>query len=52
MTNCKRLSTQLSNNVTMSIWKADLTEFKVDAVVNAANSNLGHNGGLAKALCE
>ncbi|XP_034537101.1 macro domain-containing protein LA_4133-like [Notolabrus celidotus] len=52
MTNCKRLSTQLCNNVTMSVWKADLTDFKVDAVVNAANSKLGHHGGLAKALCD
>lgn len=36
----------------MSVWKADLTEFKVDAAVNAANINLRHGGGFAKSLCE
>ncbi|XP_030613568.1 protein mono-ADP-ribosyltransferase PARP9 [Archocentrus centrarchus] len=48
----KRLSIRLPAGVTVSVWKADLTTFKVDAVVNAANSKLQHGGGLAYALCE
>lgn len=48
----KRFSVKLRAGVEVSVWKADLTNFKVDAVVNAANSNLHHGGGLAQALCE
>lgn len=46
----KRLEATLSNGVTVSVWKADLTNLKVDAVVNAANTSLSHHGGLADAL--
>lgn len=38
--------------MTISVWKADLSTFKVDAVVNAANAGLGHDGGLAKTLSD
>ncbi|XP_029936582.1 protein mono-ADP-ribosyltransferase PARP9 [Myripristis murdjan] len=38
--------------VKVSVWKADLTSFSVDAVVNAANSRLQHIGGLAAALSD
>uniref|UniRef100_A0A3Q3BQC0 Poly [ADP-ribose] polymerase 9-like n=1 Tax=Haplochromis burtoni TaxID=8153 RepID=A0A3Q3BQC0_HAPBU len=48
----KRFSVKLPSGVTVSVWKADLTNFKVDAVVNAANSFLQHGAGLAQALCE
>ncbi|XP_023278826.1 poly [ADP-ribose] polymerase 9-like [Seriola lalandi dorsalis] len=46
----KRFAATLRSGVTVSVWKADLTNFQVDAVVNAANTDLEHCGGLAAAL--
>ncbi|XP_062288430.1 protein mono-ADP-ribosyltransferase PARP9 [Scomber scombrus] len=46
----KRLEVTLPKGVQLSVWKADLTSFKGDAVVNAANRGLQHAGGLAEAL--
>lgn len=48
----KILSAMLNKGVEVSVWKADLTNLQVDAVVNAANSQLQHFGGLALALSE
>lgn len=45
-----RMEAALSENMTICVWKADLATFVVDGVVNAANKNLQHNGGLALAL--
>lgn len=45
----KRFQTLVSN-VKVSVYKADLSKFPVDAVVNAANEHLEHAGGLAWAL--
>lgn len=46
----KRFSVTLPGGVQVSVWKADLTNYQVDAVVNAANEYLQHQGGLAHAL--
>lgn len=48
----KHFETTLPSGVRVSVWKADLTNFSVTAVVNAANSRLQHYGGLALALSE
>lgn len=46
----KRFEYKLRSGVKVSVLKADLTNFQVDAVVNAANEHLKHYGGLAQAL--
>lgn len=46
----KTLSVELSENIKVCVWKADLTTFVVDGIVNAANEDLQHCGGLALAL--
>nr|XP_015213974.1 PREDICTED: poly [ADP-ribose] polymerase 9 isoform X2 [Lepisosteus oculatus] len=46
----KRFSARLGRGSMLSVWKDDLTAHRVEAVVNAANEDLDHCGGLALAL--
>ena len=41
---------QLGNGVVFSFCQADITKVNVDAIVNAANEHLQHNGGVAAAI--
>uniref|UniRef100_A0AAR2JBB2 Poly [ADP-ribose] polymerase n=1 Tax=Pygocentrus nattereri TaxID=42514 RepID=A0AAR2JBB2_PYGNA len=41
---------QMPDGVIITVRKADICQFKVDAVVNAANEDLKHIGGVALAL--
>lgn len=42
--------TTLAGNITLSLVHGDLTEEAVDAIVNAANAQLQHGGGVAGAI--
>jgi O-acetyl-ADP-ribose deacetylase len=43
-------STSFPGNQNLTLCQGDLTEMQVDAIVNAANSELQHEGGVAAAI--
>ncbi|XP_019945690.2 protein mono-ADP-ribosyltransferase PARP9 [Paralichthys olivaceus] len=46
----KKFGGVLRGGIKLSVWKDDLANVRVDAVVNAANIRLQHYGGLAQVL--
>jgi O-acetyl-ADP-ribose deacetylase (regulator of RNase III) len=44
------ISHALTSGQTLALYHGDLTEEKVDAIVNAANEQLAHGGGVAGAI--
>lgn len=44
------MEAQLTQDVNLSVWIGDLCTFEVDGLVNAANKDLQHCGGLAFAI--
>jgi O-acetyl-ADP-ribose deacetylase len=46
----ERFVTTLATGHTLALYRGDLTEEAVDAIVNAANSGLAHGGGVAGAI--
>ncbi|XP_040214266.1 protein mono-ADP-ribosyltransferase PARP14-like [Rana temporaria] len=47
-----RFQTSLSNGMTLSVYKDNMCRHNVDVIVNAANEDLKHIGGLAKAILD
>jgi len=45
-----KASQRLSSGQVLEICQGDITEVQVDAIVNAANSQLAHGGGVAAAI--
>ena len=43
---------ELDSGHVLYVAEGDLTEYKVDAIVNAANEALEHVGGIAKAIVD
>ena len=46
----QHLKYELSNEVKLSLYQGDITDERVDAIVNAANEWLRHGGGVAAAI--
>ena len=46
----QHLKHELSNEVKLSLYQGDITDERVDAIVNAANEWLRHSGGVAAAI--
>ena len=46
----QHLNQVLKNGVVLSLYQGDITDERVDAIVNAANENLQHGAGVAAAI--
>ena len=46
----QHLKQVLNNGVVLSLYQGDITDERVDAIVNAANENLQHGAGVAAAI--
>ena len=42
----------MATGQTVFVVKGDLTDYKVDVIVNAANEQMAHVGGIAKAIVD
>ena len=42
----------LPNGQCVVVAKADITQYQVDAIVNAANEHMQHGAGVAKAIVD
>ena len=40
------------NNTTILVLEGDITSYRCDVIVNAANADLQHKGGVALAICD
>jgi len=48
----KKSTYNLAHNTVLHVYSGDITNVRTDVIVNAANADLAHGGGVAKAISE